>query len=104
VVEDRPHQLAVELGLGRGDVAALEDVLRAADGDVGLHLLHAGQLMIGGQLELLLRAALGHLAGDTGTLDVHHGGRAPLAGRPDERDDELLRDVVGVDEDILPLL
>ena len=86
----RPDGLVVEASRSAGHVGVFARVVGAADGDVGLHAFHAGQLDIahqpgvgGGGLERQFAAEAG-----MARLDEREG--APAPGGPHQLDGELV--------------
>ena len=104
VVDDRAHELHGEVHLVAGHVAHLGDVVAAADGDVGLHLLHAGEFELGHDGVLGLVGVAEHLAGDARLVDGHQRQGPGGAGGADERDGHGLGDVEAVEQDAVALL
>ena len=104
VILHRLHQPRDQLHAGGGHVGGLEDVARAAQRDVGVHLLHAGQLHRGVRRVLGLDGALHQLAGDAGVMDQGERQGAAPAGGADQGDDHGVGHVEGVDQHALALL
>ena len=69
VIEDRPRGSGVERHPIAGHVGVLAGVTAAADGDVGLHLLHAIQLEVAHQAGMLAVGRAQHLAVDPRVAD-----------------------------------
>ena len=98
VIQHRLEDARHELDPVGGHVGGFKNIVGTARGDVGLHLLHACQFDVRGDLVLIRRRALQELAGDPGPLDVHVGNRPPGTRRPHEGDDEGVGHVVGIDQ------
>ena len=75
------------------------DVVAAADGDVGVHLLHPREFMDGGQVELPLGGVERELAIDAGVLNLRERDRARFSRRANERDGHFVRHIECFDQD-----
>ena len=71
----------------------------AAQGDVGVHLLHAGELEMGNKIVLRLFGPEEQFAGDARLMDLHRRDGPGRARGADKRDGHFRRDVVSVEED-----
>ena len=98
VVEHRLHELGDELDTIRGHVGRLEDVIRPAGRDVGVHLLHAGQFEVGRELVLLHAGTLEQFAGEAGALEIDIGDRPERPGGAHHGQHEGVWHIVGVDQ------
>ncbi len=78
--------------------------MRAADGDVGLHVFHAAEFDVVDELGMLLVGVLEHLAGDAAVADLDDGRRPGLAGGAHELHGEFIRHVDHVEHDVFTLL
>lgn len=87
-----------------GDVGGFEDVVGAAEGDIGVHFLHTVEFEIVPGLKFLLGAGFEEFAGDGGLLEGDEGVGSAVSGGLDEGDDDVVGDVLGVDEDAVVFL
>ncbi|MEJ1971762.1 MAG: hypothetical protein WDM96_04485 [Lacunisphaera sp.] len=104
MVEHGFHEFRHELDAIRRHVGCLENIIGAARRDVGIHLLHPGELEFRRELILRGHRALEQLARDARLLQVHVGNRAELARGLDQLEDKRVRNVEGIDQHALAFL
>ena len=73
--------------------------MAAPDRDVGIHLLHAGQLVNGREVQLPLGRIEGQLAIHPGVEDLGEWDRARLPRGADQRHHHFVGDIEGFDQD-----
>ena len=83
-----------------GDVGIFGDVVAAADGDIGVHVLHLGEQVFGENLVLGVFRAFHHFAGDAALMELHERQRALGPDLADEREADGVGHVVEVDKDL----
>ena len=104
MVDDRAHLLHGEGHAVVGHVGHFRNVVAGAEGDVGVHLLHAGEFELAEEFVLALVRATEQFAGDGALVNLHERERLRLADGAHERDGHLGGQVEGVDEHAFALL
>ena len=99
VVEHRAHVFHRQAHAVRRHVGVFGDVGAAADGDVGVHVLHLGEQVLGEDFVLGVFRTLHHFAGDTALVDPDEWQPAFGPDLADERDPDGVGNVLEVDED-----
>ena len=104
IVEHRASDAGIERHPIAGHVGVLGGVAAAANGDVGLHLLHPEQLEVAHQAGVLVVCRAQHLAVDARVADFDDRRRAGRPRRPHQFDRELIGHVDHVQQDAVALL
>ena len=103
VVHDLAHVVHHGFHPRCGNVTGLADVVRASDSDVGIHVLHLGELMLGDEFVLLIGGSEQQLTCQQPMFHFEHRHRFASPDFPDQGNAEFIGHITEVKHDFLAL-